>query len=29
VDRIFGLKSRSEIEDDIKQALATGHVAQR
>lgn len=29
VDRIFGLKSRSEIEDDIKQSLATGHLAQK
>jgi peroxiredoxin len=29
VDRIFGLKSRSEIEDDVKQALAAGHLAQK
>ena len=28
-DRIFGLKSRSEIEDSIKQALDSGHVAQK
>jgi peroxiredoxin len=27
VDRIFGLKSRSEIEDDIKQSLSQGRVA--
>jgi cytochrome c biogenesis protein CcmG/thiol:disulfide interchange protein DsbE len=29
VDRIFGLRSRSEIEDDIKLALGQGSVAQR
>lgn len=28
VDRIFGLKSRSEIEDNIKAALSRGHAAQ-
>lgn len=28
VDRIFGLRSRSEIEDDIKLALSQGSVAQ-
>ena len=28
VDRIFGLRSRSEIEDDIKLALGQGNVAQ-
>jgi thiol-disulfide isomerase/thioredoxin len=28
VDRIFGLKSRSEIEDDIKAALGQGRVAE-
>lgn len=27
VDRVFGLKSRSEIEDDIKAAMAQGRVA--
>ena len=29
VDRIFGLKSRSEIEDNIKLALSQGHIAQK
>jgi glutathione peroxidase-family protein len=29
VDRIFGLRSRSEIEDDIKLALGQGSVAQK
>ena len=29
VDHIFGLKSRSEIEDEIKQSLGGGHLAQR
>jgi cytochrome c biogenesis protein CcmG/thiol:disulfide interchange protein DsbE len=29
VDHVFGLKSRSEIEDDIKSALGQGHLAQR
>ncbi|HZR31095.1 MAG TPA: TlpA disulfide reductase family protein [Terriglobales bacterium] len=28
VDRVFGLKSRGEIEDSVKAALARGHVAQ-
>lgn len=28
VDRIFGLRSRSEIEDNIKAALSRGHAAQ-
>jgi thiol-disulfide isomerase/thioredoxin len=29
VDRVFGLKSRSEIEDDIKLSLGQGNVAER
>jgi peroxiredoxin len=29
VDRVFGLKSRSEIEDEVKHALGQGSLAQR
>ncbi len=29
VNRILGLKSRSEIEDDVKAALSEGHLAQK
>jgi len=29
LDKVLGLKSKSEIEDSIKRALGTGQVAQR
>jgi peroxiredoxin len=28
VDKVFGLKTKNEIEDDVKKALAQGHVTQ-